>query len=102
LAIAAGLTDHVWDLLELSAGRDWAQMKHSIFSDQEVEQVRQRHEARKQKQFWSPTDVQSASEDMDNILAGLQRTNGMVEHLQQEFASFTQAWESLFQHSSPS
>ena len=59
-------------------------MKDSIFTDEQVAAVKQRHQARKGKPSWDHQDRQSVTENMDNLLAELDRTNGMVEYLREE------------------
>jgi hypothetical protein len=59
-------------------------MQDHRFTNEQLGTIKLRHAARKSNQSWGKEDIQSATEDIDNLLAELDRKIGMVEHTQDE------------------
>jgi hypothetical protein len=72
-------------------------MRNSIFSDDEVAKVKQRNDNRKATRVWSDPMAREATKDMDDVLAELDRTSLMVETVQENFRTYRDAMEKLFQ-----
>ena len=77
-------------------------MKDSIFSDDQVRGVSQRHATRTSKASWDDQERASAIEDMDSILDELRRTNMKVESLEQSLLEREQMMPDFFPPRPPS